>query len=78
MTCILCGCSEFRPCIGGVLFPAANVHRMVDDEELLAAGEACHWVDPEICSAHSPEEIATVGLEVLCRREGLPVDGDLA
>ena len=77
MVCILCGCSEFRPCQGGRIFPGPAICRMVDDEDLLAPGEACHWVDQEICSAHTQEEIATVGLEVLARRVGLPVDEGL-
>jgi len=65
-TCSICGCSDFRPCVGGVIFPDKNVHRMVNDKELLGPGESCFWldVDATICSAHTLEEFEAAGVDV--------------
>lgn len=74
--CELCGCSEFRPCLGGVVFTssveARQVHRLVDDEDVLDPGATCHWVDEgeTICSAHTMDELATAGL-----LDGEPLQG---
>lgn len=62
-TCMLCGCTEDRPCLGGTVFlsawEAVVTHRLVADEKLLPAGEHCHWVDEleTVCSAHSDDEL---------------------
>lgn len=64
MECVLCGCSDDSPCVGGVLFTstaeAEHIHRLVDDEELLEDGEACRWIAEHVCSAHSADELATL------------------
>ncbi len=71
-TCIICGCSDDRPCFGGVIFTsafdAAHVYRLVADEEVLAPGETCAWLDPavvagaDVCDAHTVDEFADHGL----------------
>jgi len=60
--CLLCGCTETDPCIGGrssedlMLIP----HRLVEDTDLLGDGERCQLkaeVDGGwICSAHTVAE----------------------
>ncbi len=66
-TCSICGCSHFHPCMGGVVLPATNVHRMVADEELLGPGDCCYWLDVDntVCSAHTQDELQAAGLELL-------------
>jgi hypothetical protein len=43
-------------------FEANHVHRLVLDEEVLAPGEACAWIDEgeTVCTAHTREELAAL------------------
>jgi len=76
-TCIICGCSDDRPCLGAAIFAsiveAAWVHRLVPEEDLLAAGSTCSWLDQghTICSAHPAEELASYGFAVARHGNGL-------
>jgi hypothetical protein len=62
-TCILCGCSDDRPCLGVLgtpIYKADRIARLVSDSGLLASGETCHWAVEThlgpVCSAHTLAE----------------------
>lgn len=61
-TCRICGCTQRRPCVSGLLARAAPSHRVVAPP-LLRPGEACQWLDRfrTFCSAHSREELEAWG-----------------
>jgi hypothetical protein len=75
-TCIICGCTDDRPCLGAAVYAsvveAAFVKRLVPEEDLLAAGETCMWLDDgrTICSAHPAEELASYGFAVARNGDG--------
>jgi hypothetical protein len=61
--CILCGCSDGRPCLGvsgTPIYKADRIARLVSDPGLLAPGRTCHWAVETnlgpVCSAHSLAE----------------------
>jgi hypothetical protein len=76
-TCRICGCTDHRPCWGGDPRASAGeeafVKRLVSDENLLPVGEACMWMDKArtICSAHPTDELASYGLAIARRGNGL-------
>jgi hypothetical protein len=64
--------------MGGLVIANLSIHRVVPDEEILAAGEGCFWMDADetVCSAHSLVELAAAGIDTsACLRE--PPDDDL-
>jgi hypothetical protein len=67
-TCLLCGCTDDRPCLGGEAYLRCAVggwvRRIITDTSLLAPGAACRWVarigGGWICSAHTVSEAEKV------------------
>ena len=76
-TCIICGCTDDRPCLGGAVYTAsaeiAFVQRLVPEENILAGGATCFWLDTEhtMCSAHSATDLARHGFAVARHGDGL-------
>jgi hypothetical protein len=76
-TCVICGCTDDRPCLGAAVYASvlevAWVCRLVPDQDLLNAGETCMWLDGghTICSAHPAEELAEFGFAVARHGHGL-------
>ena len=75
-TCIICGCTDDRPCLGAAVYASALeanwVQRLVPEEDLLAAGDACYWLDGAhtICSAHPAGELTLHGFAVARNGDG--------
>ncbi len=61
--CLLCGCTDGRPCLGVAAPDTASslFRRQISDESLLAPGQTCQWaaeVDGGwLCSAHTVAEV---------------------
>ncbi len=61
--CLLCGCTEDAPCIGGRSSEELMIvpHRLVEDPDVLGEGERCHFAaeldSGWLCSAHTVAEV---------------------
>lgn len=81
-TCVLCGCSDDRPCLGGTVFAsvleARHVHRLVADVEVLPPGETCAWLPMglAVCSAHTDGELEALEQRVPDPYRRADLEGD--